>query len=172
MSRLRERGEEINWADAFSVLRSPAFGSILALGLLLMAIFVAWLLTAQAIYAVTMGPESPASLGSFVREVFTSGAGWALIVLGVGVGFLFAVLVLSISVVSFPLLLDRNVGVSTAIWTSIRAVMANPRTMAAWGLIITAGLVVGSIPLFIGLAVVMPVLGHATWHLFRKVVES
>jgi uncharacterized membrane protein len=89
----------------------------------------------------------------------------------VGVGFLFALLVLAISVVSFPLLLDRDVGLGTAVRTSVRAVVANPGPMAIWGLIVAGGLVIGSIPLFIGLVVVMPVLGHATWHLYRKVVR-
>jgi len=170
MSRRREQGEVVNWADAFCVLRSPSFGAILVLGVVLMAIFIVWLITAQAIYAVTLGPEAPASFGSFMRDVFTTGAGWAMIVLGVGIGFLFAVVALAISVVSFPLLLDRKVDVATAIWTSVRAVLANPKPMAMWGLIVAGGLVAGSIPLFVGLAVVMPVLGHATWHLYRKVV--
>ena len=89
---------------------------------------------------------------------------------GVGVGFLFALLVLAISVVSFPLLLDREVGVDTAVLTSIRAVFANPAPMAAWGLIVAGGLVIGSIPFFLGLIIVMPVLGHATWHLYRQIV--
>jgi len=102
--------------------------------------------------------------------VFTTEAGWALIVVGVGVGFLFAVVALVISVVSFPLLLDREVGLGTAVWTSIRAVMVNPVPMAVWGLIVASGLMIGSIPLFLGLIIVMPVLGHATWHLYRKVV--
>jgi len=172
MSRRREQGETINWKDAFGVLNSPSFGAILALGLVLMAIFLLWLITAQLIYAVTLGPEQPASFGSFINDVFTTGAGWAMIIVGVGVGFLFAVVALSVSVVSFPLLLDRKVGVATAMWTSIRVVMANPVPMAAWGLIVAVGLVIGSIPLFVGLAVVMPVLGHATWHLYRKVVAS
>ena len=171
MSRRREEGAEIGWGDAFGVLRSPSFGAILALGLILMAVFVLWLLVAQAIYSVTLGPDTPDSIGSFMRELFTTGAGWALIVVGCGVGFLFAVLALSISVVSFPLLLDRKVSVTTAIWTSMRAVAKNPRTMAMWGMIVTAGLVIGSIPLFVGLIIVMPVLGHATWHLYRKVVK-
>jgi uncharacterized membrane protein len=171
MSRRREQGETIGWADAFGVLRSPSFGAILTLGLLLMAIFVVWLFTAQAIYDVTLGPEAPASFSAFIGDVFTTGAGWAMIILGVGVGFLFAMLVLAISVVSFPLLLDRKVGVATAVWTSVRTVMVNPQSMAMWGLIVAGGLVIGSIPLFVGLIVVMPVLGHATWHLYRKVVS-
>jgi uncharacterized membrane protein len=93
-----------------------------------------------------------------------------MIVVGIGVGFLFALLVLVISVVSFPLLVDREVGFDTAILTSIRAVSANPAAMAAWGLIVAGGLVIGSIPFFLGLIIVMPVLGHATWHLYREVV--
>ena len=152
------------------MVRAPAFGAILVLGLVLLAIFLLWLAAAYAIYLVTLGPEPPASLGSFVRDVFTTGAGWALIVVGVGVGFLFAVLVLTISVVSFPLLLDRDVGLFTAVATSVRAVVANPGPMAAWGLIVAGGLVIGSLPALLGLILVMPVLGHATWHLYRKVV--
>jgi uncharacterized membrane protein len=73
--------------------------------------------------------------------------------------------------VSFPLLLDRDVRMETAIGTSVQVVLANPVPMALWGLIVAAGLVIGSIPALLGLVVVMPVLGHATWHLYRRVVE-
>lgn len=170
MSRERERGLDASWADAFGMVRSPSFGAILILGLLLLAIFLLWLAAAYLIYLATLGPVPPASATAFLRDVFTTGAGWAMIGIGMGVGFLFALLVLAISVVSFPLLLDRDVGVGAAISTSVRAVTANPGPMAAWGLIVAAGLAIGSIPLFLGLIVVMPVLGHATWHLYRKVV--
>jgi uncharacterized membrane protein len=170
MSRQREQGVEITWANAFGVVRSPSFGAIVVMGLLLVVIFMAWLATAEVVYLVTLGPAPPASIASFARDLFTTGAGWVLIVVGVGVGFLFALLVLAISVVSFPLLLDREVGLDTAVWTSIRAVAANPVPMAIWGLIVAGGLVIGSLPFFVGLIVVMPVLGHATWHLYRKVV--
>jgi uncharacterized membrane protein len=77
---------------------------------------------------------------------------------------------LSISVISFPLLLDRNVDAGTAILASLKTVRKNPVMMALWGLIVAAALIIGSIPFFIGLAVVMPILGHATWHLYRRVV--
>jgi uncharacterized membrane protein len=170
MSRQREMGIEVTWADAFGVVRSPSFGAIVLLGLLLMGIFLLWLVAAEAIYQLTLGPAPPASLASFVRDVLTTDAGWAMIGFGVGVGFLFALLVLAISVVSFPLLLDREVGLDTAILTSVRAVVSNPGPMAIWGLIVAGGLVIGSIPFFLGLIIVMPVLGHATWHLYRKVV--
>jgi uncharacterized membrane protein len=170
MSRRREEGVDITWADAFGVVRAPSFGAIVALGLLLLGIFLLWLATAYAIYLATLGPEPPASVGSFIRDVFTTGAGWAMIVVGVGVGFFFALLVLTISVVSFPMLLDRDVGLFAAVATSVRAVVANPVPMAVWGMIVAGGLVIGSIPALLGLIIVMPVLGHATWHLYRKVV--
>jgi uncharacterized membrane protein len=170
MSRRREEGLQASWAEGFGIVHSPAIGAILGLGLLLLALFLLWLGAAWGIYAMTLGPEPPASILGFVRDVLTTPRGWAMIAIGIGVGFLFAVLALSISVVSFPLLLDRETRLSTAVKTSVRAVMANPTGMALWGLIVAGGLVLGSIPIFLGLIVVMPVLGHATWHLYRKVV--
>ncbi len=170
ISRRREDGNEVGWLDAFGVLRSPAIGQILLLGLMLIGLFLLWLVAAEIIYVVTLGPRPPVSAGAFFHDVFTTSAGWAMIIVGIGVGFLFALLVLTISVVSFPLLLDRNATIGTAIATSVRAVSANPRVMALWGLIVAAGLVLGSLPLFIGLVVVLPILGHATWHLYRKTV--
>ena len=172
MSRRREQGGNVAWPDAFGVIGSRSFGAIIVLGLLLVAIFLFWLVAAESIYEATLGPEPPTSLGSFVRDVFTTGAGWTMIVVGIGVGFLFAWLVLVISVVSFPLLLDREVGLGTAVRTSLRAAVVNPGPMAIWGLIVAGGLVMGSIPLFLGLIIVIPVLGHATWHLYRRVVRS
>ena len=170
MSRRREQGLTVNWADAFGVLSSPRFGAIAVLGLVLVAVFVAWLVAAYFIYEATVGPEQPASLGALIRDAFTTDAGWMMIAVGMGVGFLFAVLVLAISVVSFPLLLDREVGLVKAVSTSVRAVAMNPLPMAVWGLIVAGLLVLGSLPLLLGLIIVMPVLGHGTWHLYRKVV--
>jgi len=172
MSRRRELGMEVGWADALAVVRAPSFGTIVLLGLALMGIFLLWLFVAEIIYVVTLGPMPPASIGAFVHDVFTTEAGWTMIAVGVGVGFLFALTVLAISVVSFPLLLDREVGLDAVVLTSIRAVLANPAPMAAWGLIVAGGLVLGSIPFFLGLIVVMPVLGHATWHLYRAVISG
>ena len=170
MSRRRELGQEARWSDAFGVIHQPSFGAIALLGLALMAIFLLWLVTAGAIYNITLGPAQPVSASQFIRDIFTTGAGWTMIVLGVGVGFLFAVSAMTISVVSFPLMLDRDAGLDTAVWTSIRTVAANPGPMALWGLMVAAGLVIGSIPLFVGLIIVMPVFGHTTWHLYRKLI--
>lgn len=170
ISRRREAGQTVGWADAFGVFRSPALGSMFGLGLILVALMLLWLAAAYGVYALTLGPTPPASAGAFVRETFETGAGWLMIVVGVGVGFLFAVLALAISVVSFPLLLDRHIGVGRAIETSVRVVAANPWTMALWGLIVAGALAIGSLPALFGLILVAPLLGHATWHLYRKLI--
>jgi uncharacterized membrane protein len=171
LSRRREAGLETSATHAFDVLKSSSIGAIAALGFLLLTIFVIWVAAANAIYIATFGYATPVSIGAFLHDVATTRAGWTLFIVGNGVGFLFALLVLMISVVSFPLLLDRDVGAAVALLTSIRAVVRNPVTMAVWGLIVGTLLILGSLPFFIGLTVVVPVLGHATWHLYRKVIE-
>jgi len=171
MSRRQERGKPVSWIDAVGVFGSPSFAEIIKLGVILFAIFLLWLASAMLIYRLTLGPAMPQSLVSFAVSVFTTPAGWALIGIGIGVGFVFALAVLAISVVSFPLLLDRPVNVSTAVRTSVHAVRLNPVPMLIWGLIVAAGLLLGAIPALIGLIVVMPILGHATWHLYRKVIR-
>ena len=171
LSRRRERGEEAAAWDALHVLRAPSFGAMLELGTLLLVLFIVWIAAADAIYIATFGHAPAASIPDFAARVLTTPEGWLLIIVGCGVGFLFAVVALCVSVVSFPLMLDRHATAIDAIRTSLRAVMKNPFTMAAWGLIVAVLLVIGSLPFFVGLAVVLPVLGHATWHLYRKVVE-
>ena len=171
MSRRREQGLDVSWKHALDIRRSPSLGAIVVLGLMLVAIFLVWIAVAQAIYVATFGYVPAASMPDFFRQVLSTPEGWTLTIVGNFVGFLFAVVVLCLTVVSFPLLLDRDVGAATAILTSVRAVLANPVTMAMWGLIVAALLLIGSLPAFLGLAVVVPILGHATWHLYRKVVE-
>jgi uncharacterized membrane protein len=172
LSRRRERGLDTSIWHLGEVFRSPQIGAIARLGLVLTAIFFVWLGLAQVMYVQIMGGAEPTSLEAFVRQLLTTPAGRQLILVGNALGFLFAVLVLVISVVSFPMLVDRNVSVGTAVRTSVRAVIASPLTMAVWGLFVAAALIVGSLPLFFGLAVVFPVLGHATWHLYRKTVSA
>jgi uncharacterized membrane protein len=171
MSRRREMGLPVSVSNAFDVLESSSIGAIAALGLLFLVVFGIWVMVANAIYIASFGYAPPASIGTFVRDVFTTQAGWTMIVVGNIAGFGFAVVALTIGVVSFPLLLDRDVGAAVALFTSIRAVVENPLIMALWGFIVAGLLLIGSLPFFLGLTVVMPVLGHATWHLYRKVVE-
>ena len=173
LSRRREAGLPVSWIDAFQVVWAPSFFAVGLLGIMLLALFVAWIAVAKAIYAATLGAGATTGLisaGVFAERLFNMPQGWTLIIVGNAVGALFAVAVLSLTVVAVPMLIDRAVSPFTAMRTSLRAVAANPLTMAVWGLVITGGLILGSLPLFIGLAVVMPVLGHATWHLYRKVV--
>lgn len=170
LSRRREGGLELSWRHAADVVKSPAIKSVVTLGMVLVAIFFAWLLTAMGIYAATLG-ALPSSVSAFLDQLFFTPEGWTLIVVGNAVGLVFAIAVLAISVVSFPMLIDRHVSAGTAVRTSINAVMQNPKPMAFWGLVVAGGLILGSIPFFIGLAVTFPILGHATWHLYRAAVE-
>ena len=171
MSRRREHGEQATAWDALEVVRSPSFGAMLGLGVLLLALFVTWVATAQALYIAAFGYEGATGISDFATRVLTTTQGWWLIVVGCGVGFMFALVALCISVVSFPLMLDRHASAGEAMVTSLRAVAHNPVPMAVWGLIVAALLVAGTLPFFLGLAVVIPLLGHATWHLYRETIE-
>jgi len=178
ISRRREAGEHVNWMTSFKVFRSPGLPQVLWLGFLMLALFGLWMAAAYGIYYATLAPmfmtavgAEPPSLTAFLNAVFTTPQGWAMIVVGLAVGFLFAAVAMAVSAVSFPLLLDRDADVSTAVKTSLKAVAANPRTMALWGLIVAGALVLGSIPALFGLIFIVPILGHATWHLYRRLVE-
>lgn len=171
ISRRREEGLDTSWSHAFDIRHSPALPSIAAVGIMLFAIFIAWLLIAQALYVHAFGPTPPASLTAFIHDIFSTESGRTLLVAGNAIGFVFAVVVLCTTVIAFPLLLDRDVGAYEAIHASVRSVIANPLPMAVWGLIVAVLLAIGSLPLFAGLTVVLPILGHATWHLYRKVIE-
>ena len=169
LSRRRERGDDVSWLNCFDVLRSPSIGSIAAVSVMLVAIFVAWLATATMIYHGIVGDMAPATLRSLAHDVFNTPEGIRLAIVGNLIGFLFAVVVLSMTVVSLPMLLDRDVGPAVAIRTSLRAVWVNPAVMAVWGLIVAVSLLIGAAFVMVGLAVVLPILGHATWHLYRRV---
>ncbi len=178
LSRRRERSLPVSVRNAFDVFASPRILAILLLGLVFVAIFVAWLAAAQVIYDTTMPAGSATSISDMIRNVLTTAAGRDLIVEGSGVGLLFAIVALSIGAVSFPLLVDRNIGTwpvdqaLIAARTSVAATLANPVAIAAWGLIVAASLAISALTLLVGLAVLMPILGHATWHLYRKLVVT
>lgn len=171
LSRRREQGLGVSLA-ALKDIHFPCIRAIAALGIVLMAIFFAWLNAAMAVYRLTFNDWVPPSIAEFVHQVFTTPAGWTLIIVGCGVGLLLGIVAFTISVASVPMLLDRDVGVVTAVETSIRVVLVNPQTMALWGLIVAGALMIGSLPFLIGLSVVFPVLGHSTWHLYRAAVEA
>ena len=170
ISRRREAGLDAHWSDVFKVVQSPGAVTILVMGAMLVVIFVAWIWAAHAIYASQFGAAAPADPATMVRAIVKTRPGWTVLLLGNAVGFGFAVVTLAVSAISFPMALDRGVGPVEAVVTSIRAMIANPVTMLVWGFIVAALLVLGALPLFVGLAVAMPLLGHATWHLYRRVV--
>lgn len=172
MSRRRELGLKTSWGDAFGVFESPSIFPILTLGFYLFAAFMVWLLFANSIYNLTLGPEPPVSTAAFLRETFTTQAGWVMLIVGCAVGFVFACAVLTMSLVSFPLLLDRHVGVVKAVVTSITIARRSPVAVAAWGAIVVVALGLGVATLFVGLIFVLPVLGHASWHLYRRAVAA
>jgi len=171
VSRRRELNLDTSWAHVFDLRRSPSLASILTLGLVLLTLFMCWQAAAESLYVWLFGPTAPQSFRGFLAELLTTSRGWTLIILGNAIGFAFAAVVLSISVISFPLLLDRNLGVAVAVRTSIKTVLANPLTMTLWGLIVAVSLVLGFLFAFLGLAFMLPILAHANWHLYRRVVQ-
>ncbi|NBB71420.1 MAG: DUF2189 domain-containing protein [Alphaproteobacteria bacterium] len=171
LSRRREQGHEARWWHIFGVRRHAAAGPILVLDLLLALWFVLWLATAAQLYAAVMGP-APSTLGAFLAGILTTPQGWTLMLVGNAVGFVFALVAFAVSAVSFPLLVDTDLGLRGAVATSVRAVVSNPGPMALWAAILAGGLILGSLPLLLGLPVVLPILGHATWHVYRRVVGT
>ena len=171
LARRREAGLESSWRHFFDPMRGKKGSTILMLTIGLGVLFLLWLGTAYAIYAVTMGPDFPTGVGNFMRRVLTTPGGWTLIILGNLAGAVFAVITLMTTLVSFPMAVDRDVDPGHAVETSLRAVSANPGAVAGWGLRVGILLVLGALPAFIGLAVVLPTLGYATWHLYTRMVE-
>ncbi len=166
----RERGEDGAWFHFFDAWRGRSGVALLLLTAGLLVLFMAWVATAWALYEATLGRVPYAGLGDFLSRVFTTPAGWILIGLGNLAGLAFAGVALAVSAVSFPMLVDRDVDALTAVRTSVSAVAASPAVFARWGVMVAAFLVLGAIPLFVGLAVVLPVLGYATWHLYTRTV--
>lgn len=171
LARRREAGLESDWSHFFDVRKRPSADGLGAVAALLLTIFLLWVVAAGALYVGLWGPHVPASIGAFLTRLFTTEEGWGLIVIGNAIGACFAVLVLAVSVVSLPMLVDCQLDARTAVDTSVRAFRTNKGMMIRWGFIIAVLLVIGSIPLFIGLAVVLPWLGYATWHLYTRLVD-
>jgi len=166
LSRQRERGDE-SVAGVFNSARRKPIQNLSAIAVLM---FLAWNAVAGLIYYLTLGSSQEAVGSPFFVRVFTTGAGWELIVIGCLTGAVFALGTLAISVISFPMIIDRPVTAAQAISASVHALSRNPVFVLGWGVVVAAGLILGSIPCLLGLAVVLPVLGHATWHVYRKMV--
>lgn len=168
----REEGDrDLHWFNFLDVRKRATVDDMGVVAGLLLAIFFAWLIVAGALYALLFGWTAPASVGDFLAMVFTTPRGWALIIAGGVIGAIFGWFVLALSVVSLPMLVDRNVSAADAVSASWRAVHANKREMIRWGITVVVLLVLGSIPLFVGLAFVLPWLGYATWHLYTRLID-
>ena len=170
LSRRREAKAPTSWFHAFAVLRPKVAGPVFSLGLALIALYALWLYAAAWIYHITLGPALPSSLSSFVTAVFTTPQGYLMMALGLSTGFVFALLTLSVSILSFPMLIERQVGLPVAVATSLKFSRQNPDVVMLWGAIVAVSLLLASLPLFLGLVFVLPILGHSTWHLYRKAV--
>ena len=168
LSRRREKGQPAGWADTLNVLHAPGFGAIVTLSVGLICWYFLWLVTAWTLHGVTMGFATYPDTASFANAVLGTSGGWAMILIGVPLGALFAAVSLAVSVLSFPMLVDRDVGLPQAVAASVRLMQVSPGPVLAWGALVVAGLIVGALPLLLGLAVTLPVLGHATWHLYRR----
>jgi uncharacterized membrane protein len=172
LSRRRDAGLNASWRHCFDALRRRGRAGLVLLTLGLVAMFTGWIAVAGLIYAVTVAPHHPTGTAEFAKVVFTTADGWRLIVFGDLAGLAFAASTLSLMVVAFPMAVDRPVRASVAVMTSVAAVAKNPREMASWGLRAAGLLALGCLPMFIGLAIVLPVLGFATWRLYIRLVES
>lgn len=171
LSRRREKGLDYSWYHVFDVIHAPSRGGIAAMGLVLAILFAAWLMTAKLLYGVFFTGAHPTTLVAMIQQVFSTSAGWGLLIVGSAIGFIYSVVVYAATIVSLPMMLHYKTSLGRAVLTSLRAVLQNWRAMAAWYCIVVALMLLGSLPLLLGLAIIVPILGHATWHLYRKLVS-
>lgn len=170
LARRREAGIDASWWHFLDPLKGRSRFPLATLTIMLAVVFVAWIAAAWIIYSSTLGTEAPATPELFMQAMFSTGPGLTMIVVGNLVGALFAVLTLALAAFSFPMVVDRPVDPLKAVSTSVAAFRAAPGTMIRWGITVALVLLLGALPLFIGLVVALPVLGYATWHLYTRAV--
>ena len=170
LARRKEEGRDSTWWHFLDPLKGRSRVPLAVLTAGLGALFVAWLVVASGIYAATFGVHDALRVGDLFGRLFTTREGWSLILLGNLAGFGFAVMTLVFAVASFPAVVDKPIDAVTAVRISLAAARRNPREVAGWGVRVAALLLLGTIPFAIGLAVVLPWLGYATWHLYTRLV--
>lgn len=173
LARRRELGLDFRWRHFLDPFHNPVAHSVISLTCIVVIMFILWLMAAWYIYSATLGVSAPEAINSaseFLRAVLTTSEGQWMMAIGNLVGMGFAIVVLAISVVSFPMLVDRRISWITAMQVSVRVTWSNPGPILVWGLIVVVLLLLGSLPALVGLAVVLPVLGYATWHLYTRAV--
>jgi uncharacterized membrane protein len=168
VSRRLEAGEPVDLHAALFAWRAHR-RELAGMGVILMLFLLAWVRIAFLLFALFFGPEPP-SWDRFISVLFFSAEGVPFLLTGSAVGGVLAVIVFAISAVAIPLLLDRDVGVIAAVATSVRAVLVNWRVMIGWGALIVLFTAGGLATGYLGLAVTLPLIGHATWHAYRDLV--
>jgi uncharacterized membrane protein len=169
VSRRRESGAPLTLRDLLAIMTSRA--EIGWMAFVTLFIFIVWMYQVRLLMALFLGLNvSYSSLQEFISVVLTTNEGLVFLMVGNLVGAVLSLLLFSLTVVSFPLLLERDVDFVTAMITSVRAVVTSPLPMIGWAAVIVVLLIVSALPFFVGLLVTLPVLGHATWHLYRRVV--
>lgn len=169
VSRLHEAGVKPTFAHTRAALRRNAY-QIAFMGALLMLFLYGWLRVATMLSALFLGDDIP-PLGAFLETAFLSGEHLDFALIGTAIGAVLASIVFGLSAVSLPMLIDRPMDAVTAAVTSMRACLANPVPMALWAAVIVAITLLGVLPGFLGLVLALPLLGHATWHAYRDLVE-
>jgi len=170
ISRLREQGLRPTWGAVLGTVWRQGGRELSWLAFLTIFIFIIWMYQVRMLYALFFGFATLDPV-AFARALFLTGDGWTFLTVGTLVGAAMALFTFSITVVSFPLLLDRDIDVVTAIITSVRAVQASPAVMLGWGAVTAVVVFLAMAPFFSGLLVVLPLWGHATWHLYRRIVS-
>jgi uncharacterized membrane protein len=169
VSRRLETGRPLSPAGILAAVRGRR--EIAWMAFVTLFVFIMWMYQVRLLIALFLGVSASfTDIDSFLAAVLGTPQGLLFLTAGNVIGAALSLVLFSLTVVSFPLLLDRDVDFVTAMITSVRAVVANPRVMVVWAAIVTITLVVSMVPMFIGLVVTLPVLGHATWHLYRRVV--
>ncbi|WP_238991820.1 DUF2189 domain-containing protein [Gemmobacter caeruleus] len=167
ISRRLEAGEPLDWGGIAGVIFRQKDRQIPSMAAVIVIFFLFWNFLAHMIFALFLGTVSLTNITSSL-EVFATPSGMLMLAIGTAIGAVIATLLFGLTVVSLPLLLDREVDFVTAMLTSLGLVQANPVVMLAWGALIAVGLFLGMLPGFLGLFVVLPLFGHASWHLYRR----
>ncbi len=172
VSRRLERGEALSWSGVLGVIWHQRQRELVWMAFVMLFVFWIWMYQVRLLLALFLGFQSFSDMGGFLRVVLTTSDGFWFLAVGNVVGALLSLVLFSVTVISCPLLLEREVDFITAIITSVKAVTESGVPMIAWGLFVVAAIIAASLPAFLGLLVVLPVLGHTTWHLYRRAVVS
>lgn len=170
VSRRLEAGRPLIWSEILSVVWAQRRRELSWMAFAMLFVFWVWMYQVRLLIALFLGRMSFATLDKFLTVVLTTPQGWLFLTVGHVVGAALALILFSITVISIPLLMEREVDFVTAMITSVRTVVASPVAMLSWGVVVTLCVILACLPFFLGLLVILPVLGHATWHLYRRAV--